>query len=117
MRIGNGPALRIPRPGVAARKGWWRTVYKDYDLHLARERERFARMPSVTIADRKRVTGSARNFAVFRLVDGHGRSFGKRISWNPGWQRVRPVNQQPETLHSQASRVLKRAHRLSMRED
>jgi len=124
MHIGHGsPSLRIPRPGKVTRRYWgWNRVA--YDEYLENQRKRFAATRVVTVADRKRQVRLVQPGITFRLLDGHGKSFGKRIHWSAGASKpvrwglqVRIVNQQPETLHSQASRMLKRAHRLSMLAD
>ena len=73
-------------------------------------------LPSVSVADRKRPTTYSRHLldgTSFRLVDGHGRSYGQRLTTPCGpYTRVRLVDRQPEDYHSLVSRMLKRAHRL-----
>jgi len=123
VRICNGPKLVVPRPGIAKRERWsyWNRGYghgaRDYDQYLALERARIRALPSVSVADRKRPTVPARRVRVgdaWRMVDGHGRSYGKRftsVAHLPPSARVRVVNRQPEDYHSLISRMLKRAHR------
>lgn len=137
MRICNGPQLRVPRAGLApGRRRWsWSQRFghdaHDYDEYLARERARIRALPSVSVADRKRPTTNANRLkpgVSFRLVDGHGRSYGQRLTapctrvrlidgpplavpCGPA-ARVRLVDRQPEDYHSLVSRMLKRAHRL-----
>lgn len=99
-----------------------------YDEHRARERERLRFMRTAPAGDRKQQARQARQFKGFlsgvfpvgyRLVDGHGQTYGKRYTAAhdlPGNTRVRVVRIQPETLHSQLSRMLKRAHKLAVRD-
>lgn len=128
MRIGNGPRLVVPRPGTPGRRRWYvdsRGRGLAYDEHRARERERLRAMPTAPAGDRKKhgvldIMWAERGGLSFRAVDAHGRSYGRRYTDTsdlPAGARVRRVDRQPETLHSLASRMLKRAHRLAMRED
>lgn len=126
MRIGNGPRLVVPRPGVPGRRGWygqWRDRGQAYDLYREQERARLRAMPGPPILEGKRQV--IRAFRVphggyFRLVDGHGRTYGPR-HWSPVANvpfdaRVRRVARQPEDYHSHVSRILKAAHRRMLRE-
>ena len=122
MRIGNGPRLVVPRPGVRRRR-WGYYGNPGYERSLAEQRERIRRMPHATRGDAKPVTTYLRNVPLgrwCRQVDGYGQCFGPRLQREadlPETTRVRIVRRQEETLHSQLSRILKRAHKLSMRED
>ena len=114
----------VPRAGLlpSRRRYSWCQRFghdaHDYDEYLARERARIRALPSVSVADRKRPTTTARRVKLgesFRLVDGHGRSYGKRFDALcnvPIHTRVRLVDRQPEDYHSLVSRMLKRTHRL-----
>lgn len=127
MRICNGPQLCVPRPGREQRYSYWSRSYfygaYGYDEYLARERARIRALPSVSVADCKSPATVARRVKLgesFRLVDGHGRSYGKRFDALcnvPIRARVRLVDRQPEDYHSLVSRMLKRAHRAAVRED
>ena len=124
MRICNGPQLMVPRAGLLPSRHRWSWSQRfghdahDYDEYLARERTRIRALPSVSVADRKRPTTTCpfqKAGVSFRLVDGHGRSYGQRFtspSGLPPHTRVRLVDRQPEDYHSLVSRMLKRAHRL-----
>lgn len=125
MRIGNGPRLVVPR-SVPRRRRWGYYGNPDYERHLAEQRERIRHMPHATEADAKRQTTSLSAIEPgehYRLVDGHGRSTGKRLTaTKETWFSrdripVRRVNRQEEDLHSQLSRMLKRAHRLAIRDN
>lgn len=127
MRIGNGPRLVVPRAGITRRPwGWYgrKSPGQQYDEHRERERARLRRMTYETAGDVKTPAvwlSYLKPGEYFRLVDGHGRTYGPR-HWNPVANvphnaRVRRVARQEEDLHSQISRILKRAHKLAMRED
>lgn len=128
MRIGNGPRLVVPRPGQPGRRGWygqWRDRGQAYDLWREQERERIAKQLPLwheRLGDTKRIAhqlGSLKAGERFRLVDSHGRSYGPRLtapSDLPDTTRVRRVCPQPEDFRSQLSRMLKRAHKLAMRD-
>ena len=130
MRIGNGPRLVVPRPGTPGRRGWgWRYLDRGqaYDEWRALQRRKWLVMHRLVVA------GDVKPQAVqlsslkpgdhYRLVDAHGRTTGPRLTVGPDdrwWGSctlVRRVNRQPEDYHSQLSRILKRAHKLAMRED
>lgn len=134
MRIGNGPRLVVPRAGVTRRPwGWYgrKSSGQQYDEYRERERARLRRMTHKTEGDRKReawtIQGAIflakrcqKDTTYWRRVDDHGRSYGPRItdiSDLPSGTRLRLAMRQPEDYHSQLSRMLKRAHRLSVRED
>ncbi len=126
MRIGNGPRLVVPRPGHPGRRGWygqWRDRGQAYDLHREQERDRLRRLPRWSISDCKPSVIYLREVPTgrhCRQVDGHGRSFGPRLTRDADLDertRVRLVHRQEETLHSQLSRMLKRAHRLFIRSE
>lgn len=126
MRIGNGPRLVVPRPGQPGRRGWygqWRDRGQAYDLWREQERARLRLMARAPVGDLKRVTTYLRNVPLgrwCRKVDGHGQCFGPRLQREadlPETTRVRIVRRQEEDPHSQLSRMLKRAHKLAMRED
>jgi len=128
MRICNGPKLVVPRAGIVKRDRWsyWNRYNlgaHDYDEYLARERARIRALPSVSVADRKRPSMPLRRVtpgASFRVVDHHGRSHGVRFTAPCGLPlntTVRLVNRQPEDYHSLVSRMVKRAHRYTVRED
>lgn len=110
---------RVGFPSGRRRYFWYQRFGYDantYDEYLARERARIRKLPSVSVADRKRPTTTARCLkpgVSFRRVDGHGRSYGQRLTapCEP-YARVRLVDRQPEDYHSLVSRMLKRAHRL-----
>lgn len=119
MRIGNGPRLKVPR-SVPARRHWWlywRSV--SYEQVL---REHWARIRSIRgnpTGDAKskvRTLSQVKQGKFFRLVDCHGKSYGKRYQRGVNdfrlaiITRVRIIEAQPESLHSQLSRMLKRAH-------
>ena len=128
MRIFGGARLVVPRAGISNRYSWARHITyghgaSSYDEYLARERARIRALPSVAVADCKQPTTVARRVELgesFRLVDGHGRSYGKRFDALcnvPIRARVRLVDRQPEDYHALVSRMLKRAHRAALRED
>lgn len=125
MRIGNGPRLVVPRPGMPRRRGWY-GHYRDrgqaYDEWRELERQRLRKATGYVAGDRKSWVVHRSWIGVgnsYRLVDGHGRTHGPRFIFQQFniHQRMRPVARQPETLHSQLSRMLKRAHKDAMRED
>lgn len=128
MRIGNGPRLVVPRPGNPGRRHYsslhWLDRGQAYDEHRERERARLRAMPGPATWDRKGQVMRAYRVPHgehFRLVDGHGRAYGPRY-WSPVANvpfdaRVRRVKRQEEDLHSQLSRMLKRAHRLAIRDN
>lgn len=128
MRIGNGPRLVVPRPGQPGRRGWygqWRDRGQAYDLWREQERARLRNMPHRAAGDVKHQVVSLNNLKPgehYRLLDANGRATGPRLSATKDdhrryFTRVRRAHPQPETLHSQLSRILKRAHKLAMRED
>ncbi|WP_019573420.1 hypothetical protein [Curvibacter lanceolatus] len=124
----------MPRPGGYWRRDWYgRLQYvwdgKAYDEHRALARARLRHIVGTAPAgDRKQPARQARQFKGFlagvfpvgyRLVDGHGRTYGKRYSSAfdiPDSARMRVVRRQPEDYHSQLSRMLKRAHKLAVRD-
>lgn len=131
MRIGNGPRLVVPRPGTPSRRSWnggWRDRGQAYDEHRARERERLRKIKAATHDDAYQRHAIEAGVAercftpflfVYRLLDAHGRSTGKRLTSVSHLKRstkVKPVLACGETLHSQLSRMLKRAHKLAVRE-
>lgn len=126
MRIFGGPQLVVPRAGLRRHdRHYWHRSHMTwlYDEHLSRERARIRALPSVSVADRKRPTVTLYRVtpgSSFRLVDHHGRSHGVRFTAPCGlpWDlTVRVVNRQREDYHSMVSRMLKRAHRVAVRED
>lgn len=134
MRIGNGPRLVVPRPGQPGRRGWygqWRDRGQAYDLWREQERARMRLTPHSTASDIKRdawtlqgaiflAKAYPKHSTYWRRVDDHGRSYGPRINEIedlPRGTRLRLALRQPEDIHSQLSRILKRAHKLAMRED
>lgn len=118
--------LRIERPGTPSRGyygyGYW-APSDAYQRWRDADMERIARLPHDTEGDAKPMTrhvGDLRAGQSFRRVDGHGRTFGPRLTTPsdlPATTRVRVVQAQPEDLRSAASRLLKRAHKAAMRED
>ena len=125
MRIGNGPRLVVPRPG-ARRRRWGYYGNPGYERSLAEQRERIRRMLHDTKGDAKRQTTSLSSLSPgehYRCVDGHGRCAGPRLTaTKETWlsrdsAQVRRVARQEEDLHSQLSRMLKRAHRLAIRDN
>lgn len=128
MRICNGPKLVVPRAGIFKRSRWgyWKSYghgAHSYDEYLARERARIRALTSVSVAECKRpptVVYRVKPGASFRLIDGHGRSYGIRFTAPcdlAAGNRVRLVNRQAEDYHALVSRMLKRAHRAALRED
>lgn len=124
MRIGNGPRLVVPR-GVPTRRRWG-YYSRDYEQHLAEQWARIRRARHCTSGDSKSSVRYLRMVAPgkhFRLVDGHGKSYGKRHLRGAddfhldGGTRVRIVEAQAESLSSQLSRMLTAAHKLAIRED
>lgn len=126
MRIGNGPRLAVPRPGapVKTRYGYRIGNPRGYDEFREKERRRLRAMVTAPAGNWKRWVGvqsSIKPGDNYRLVDAHGKSYGPRFT-SPGFvehnnANVRRVDRQPEDYHSQLSRMLKRAHKLAMRED
>jgi len=127
MRIGNGPRLAIPRPGSPGRRGWYGRYI---DRGEAYDEWRALRLRTLRVMRRRAVAGDKkpeitilRNVPLgrwCRQVDDHGRCFGPRLQREadlPETTRVRIVQRQEEDLHSQISRMLKRAHRLSTRDN
>lgn len=134
MRIGNGPRLVVPRPGNPGRRGWY-GHYRDrgqaYDEWREQRRTQLRAMSKLkaVAGDRKREAWTlhgalflAKNYpkdtTYWRRVDDHGRSYGPRIIASndlPAGTRLRLALRQPEDLHSQLSRMLKRAHKDAMR--
>lgn len=126
----NGRRLVIPRPGHRGHRSWYgyypRHRGQAYDQWRAEQRERIRNMPHQTAGDVKQQSVRLNDLAPgehYRLVDGHGRSFGKRlVAGKRQWALlksqplVRRVNRQPEDYHSQISRILKAAHRRMLRE-
>lgn len=130
MRIGNGPRLAVPRPGAPVKTWYGYRIGnpRGYDEHRARERERLRKIRAATYDDpyKRRAIGAGvaeRCFTpflfVYRLLDAHGHPTGKRLTSSSHLKRstkVKPVLACGETLHSQLSRMLKRAHKLAVRE-
>lgn len=127
MRIGNGPRLVVPRPGLTGYRGYygrWMTRGQAYDEYRRAVMDRLRKMPGPATWERKgRVTLACcvPYGTYFRLADGHGRAYGPR-HWSPVANvptdaRVRRVNRQDEDYHSRVSRILKAAHRRMLRED
>lgn len=126
MRIGNGPRLVVPRAGITSRRWGYYGRKPGYERFLS---EQWARIRSIRCqphGDAKnpvRTLSQVKQGKFFRLVDEHGKSYGKRYQRGVNdfrlavITRVRIVEAQAESLHSQLSRMLKRAHRISIRED
>lgn len=124
--MGRRPRPKIRRPGFRPRYYWERVGNKGYQAWLEREKARIAQLPHITAGDCKersvRYLDQVKHGQFFRLVDEHGRSLGKR--YQRGFNdfrlaavtRVRLVDRQEEDLHSQLSRMMKRAHRAAMKE-
>lgn len=124
MRIGNGPRLVVPR-GVPTRRRWG-YYSRDYEQHLAEQWARIRRARHNTAGDVKQPAvwlADLKPGEHYRHVDGHGRSIGPRIAataydrFRISSPKVRRVDRQPEDYHSQLSRMLKRTHKLAIRED
>lgn len=125
MRIGNGPRLVVPR-GIKRRNTYhWRMPDREYERALAERRSYIRTLPHNTTGDVKPQTICLSGLAAgehYRRVNGHGRSTGPRLVATHEDRlsrsvRVRRVERQEEDLHSQLSRMLKRAHRLAVRRD
>lgn len=131
MRIGNGPRLVVPRPGQTGYRGYysrWVTRGQAYDLYRRTLMDRLRKLPKQTAGDVKPQAVYPNSLKVgehYRLVDGHGRARGKRLTLtdlDDKWLHwplplVRRVDRQDEDYHSRVSRILKAAHRRMLRED
>lgn len=111
--------------------GYWADPQEQHAEVKSRRAAYFRRQGPRTIGDRAKLTGDvAHATGWFRLVDAHGKPYGRRyqrIAMGPTLAmvrdqygvehdmnrtaRVRLVDQQPEDYHSYASRVLARAHK------
>ena len=120
--MGRRPRPKIRRPGFRPRYYWERVGNKGYQAWLEREKVRIALLPHETAGQSKRVTTELRYVPLgrwCRQVDGHGKCFGPRLQREadlPGTTRVRIVARQEEDLHSQLSRMMKRAHKAAMKD-
>lgn len=126
MRICNGPRLVVPRAGITRRRWGYYGKNPGYERFLAEQWERIRRIPHRTAGDAKSQAvwlSSLKPGEHYRMVDGHGRTTGPRLTacaddrmWG-SHTLVRRVERQPEDYHSRLSRMLKRAHRISVTED
>ena len=123
--MGWRPRLKIERPGPERHYYWERVNGQAYQGWLDREKERIASLPHDTAGQAKRTTNHLHFLkpgTFFRLVDGHGRACGKRYQRGVDdhdldlCANVRVVARQEEDLHSQLSRMMKRAHRAAMKD-
>ena len=120
--MGRRPNLKVKRPADRQRYLLYGWNNEGYQAWLDREKARIALLPHETAGQSKRVTTELRYVPLgrwCRQVDGHGKCFGPRLQREaglPGTTRVRIVQRQEEDLHSQLSRMMKRAHRAAMKE-
>lgn len=125
--MGRRPRLKIERPGRELRYyfSWERYNSKGYQSWLAREKARIADLPAAPAADAKSQANHLHFLkpgSFFRLVNGHGKAYGKRYQRGVDdhgldlCANVRVVDRQEEDLHSQLSRMMKRAHRAAMKD-
>lgn len=126
MRIAGGPRLAIPRAGRIPRSAWVRQQWEgahSYEALLAKRRALIRAIISMPAGDRKRAVTyvqSLRGGEDYRLVDSHGRAYGKRHAAPGGFEggrgRARRVAKQEEDYHSLLSRMTKRVHREMVRD-
>lgn len=125
--MGRRPRLKIERPGWKLRYhySWEQYNSKDYQSWLAREKVRIAALSATPAADVKSQANHLHFLkpgTFFRLVDGHGKAYGKRYQRGVDdgclqpTDSVRVVSRQEEDPHSQLSRMMKRAHRAAMKD-
>ena len=120
--MGRRPNLKVKRPVDRQRYRWYGWSNEGYQAWLDREKVRIGRLPHETAGQSKRVTTELRYVPLgrwCRQVDGHGKCFGPRLQREadlPGAARVRIVQRQEEDLHSQLSRMMKRAHKAAMKD-
>lgn len=117
--MGRRRRLFIERPTRRRRYGWGRLTLEDYQDWRDRDTARIAALRTAPAGASKSITTWVRSIRpgeYFRKVDGHGRSIGPRLTLPsdlPHDTRVRRVQRQQEDLHSQLSRMMKRAHKAS----
>lgn len=125
--MGRRPRLAVRRPDYIHGGHGWSSSWtnKRYEAWLERERARIARLPHETAGQAKRCSTPffcLKMGVFYRLVDGHGKAYGKRYQRGVDDFELGPVanarivQRQEEDLHSQLSRMMKRAHRAAMKD-
>ncbi len=126
--MGRQPRLKIERPGreLRLRWSWERGNDSGYQAWRDRDMERISRIRKLPPeGDRASVVWRLHFIkpgVFFRLVNGHGKAYGRRYQRGVDdhgldlCANVRVVKRQEEDLHSQLSRMMKRAHRAAMKD-
>lgn len=114
--------IDIPRPTERTRWNGWRHD-QTYEAWLIKDKARIASIKRDPVGDRKeRMVVNAyemRDGVTFRLVDGHGKTYGPRFTAPTDlvdkMARVRMVERQEEDLLSELTRMRNRAHRAAVK--
>lgn len=123
--MGRRPNLKVKRPVDRQRYRWYGWSNEGYQAWLDREKARIALLPHETAGEAARISTPyflLKMGVFYRLVDGHGKAYGKRYQrgvddFDLGpVANVRIVARQEEDLHSQLSRMMKRAHKAALKD-